>query len=107
VGAARTVAKVRPAKAKDPSSQATAAAAAPGRGRHAHNQGGLFPFPFPIPISPEIRKRIARAVRGGASITIIRAEVKAVDHIAEKANPIAMARRSIHQPLLSASRRQK
>jgi len=56
----------------------------------------------PSPIRPEIRKRIASAVRGGASITINRAEVKAEDHMAEKASPIAMARKSMLRPLLPA-----
>jgi hypothetical protein len=48
-----------------------------------------------MPIAPETTNLIARAVSGGASITIIRALVKADDHMNEKANPIQIARTSI------------
>ena len=47
-----------------------------------------------MPRQPEIRKRIASAVTAGASATIIRALVKADDHISAKARPIRMARMS-------------
>ena len=45
--------------------------------------------------SPETRNRSAKALIGGASATIIRAEVKADDHIAAKASPIMIARKSM------------
>ncbi len=55
------------------------------------------------PISPEIAKRAASAVIGGASATIIRAEVKAEDHIRAKASPMKTARISIFRGLLPAA----
>jgi hypothetical protein len=51
-----------------------------------------------MPIRPEIRNRIAKAVIGGASATIIRAEVKADDHISAKASPMKIDRKSILTP---------
>ena len=47
------------------------------------------------PIRPEIKNRIASENNGDASATMIRAEVKAEDHIRAKANPMAIARKSI------------
>ena len=44
---------------------------------------------------PRPRNRTASAVSGGASITIIRALVKAEDHMKEKASPIQIARTSM------------
>jgi len=43
------------------------------------------------PIAPEMKKRSARAVKGGAYSTITRAEVKADDHINANAKPITIA----------------
>jgi hypothetical protein len=47
------------------------------------------------PISPDSRNRSDSAISGGASATIIRAEVKADDHISAKASPIRIARMSM------------
>ena len=52
-------------------------------------------FAIVMPISPETRKRSASEVSGGASATIIRAEVKADDHISANASPIRIDFRSI------------
>jgi len=52
----------------------------------------------PTPISPEIRKRSASDISGGASATIIRAEVKAEDHMKAKASPMPTARISMLCP---------
>jgi len=49
------------------------------------------------PSIPEIRKRIASAVNGGAYCTMIRPDVKAEDHISAKPSPIRIARKSICQ----------
>jgi hypothetical protein len=49
-------------------------------------------------MAPDKRNRSASAVSGGASSTIIRAEVKAEDHISAKASPIRIARISIGSP---------
>ncbi len=57
------------------------------------------------PISPETKNRSASAVSGGASITIIRAEVNAEDHIRAKASPMNSARRSILSSFYNASNR--
>ena len=47
------------------------------------------------PNKPEIKNRTDKAAKGEASATIIRADVKAEDHISAKAMPINKARRSI------------
>ena len=39
------------------------------------------------PITPAIKKRIDKVVRGGAAATIIRAELNAEDHIKAKVIP--------------------
>ena len=49
----------------------------------------------PTPIRPESKNRNASAVSGGASATIILADVKAEDHIITKAIPIKIERKSI------------
>ena len=53
---------------------------------------------MPMPMIPEIRKRIAKAVSGGASITIILADVKAEAHMKANITPIATARKSMILP---------
>ncbi len=50
---------------------------------------------MPTPIRPEMRNRTDKADSGGASATIIRAEVKAEDHIRAKASPMKIARMSM------------
>src|SRR6056297_640816 len=50
---------------------------------------------MPTPMRPEIRKRMARAVTGGASATMMRADVKADDHMRAKTSPMTIARMSI------------
>src|SRR6056297_4070920 len=47
------------------------------------------------PMRPETRNRRLSAVSGGAEATMIRAEVKALDHITAKASPMMIARMSI------------
>ena len=59
---------------------------------------------MPTPIRPDSRNRAESASSGGASATIIRAEVKAEDHISAKASPIAIARRSIPGPFRRGQR---
>jgi len=56
------------------------------------------------PIIPEIRNRSANDAKGGASTTMIRAEVKADDQIRANAKPINKARKSIVY-LLTAHRK--
>jgi hypothetical protein len=48
-----------------------------------------------MPISPEIRKRMDKAVSGGMASTIILAEVKADDQIKAKTSPARSARKSM------------
>ena len=50
---------------------------------------------MPTPISPDTKNRTARENSGEASTTMIRAEVKAEDHIRAKVSPIAIARKSM------------
>jgi hypothetical protein len=47
------------------------------------------------PNKPEIKNRADKAAKGEASATIIRADVKAEDHISEKTNPRIRDLRSI------------
>ena len=47
-----------------------------------------------MPNRPEIRKRNERTISGGADVTRILAEVKALDQITEKLTPIRMERMS-------------
>ncbi len=49
-------------------------------------------------MSPESRNRSASAWSGGAATTMMRAEVKAEDHIAANASPMSIARRSMPSP---------
>ncbi len=53
------------------------------------------------PTTPDSAKRRASAISGGASVTIIRVEVKAEAHITAKARPISNARRSMDQAFLA------
>ena len=50
---------------------------------------------IPMAMSPEMTKRAASAVMGGASTTMIRAEVKAEDHMRAKTSPMTIARMSM------------
>ena len=52
----------------------------------------------PTPINPETKYRADRASSGEASATMIRAEVKADDHISAKASPMRIALMSIPGP---------
>mgnify|MGYP007121701756 CR=1 FL=1 len=54
-----------------------------------------------MPIRPEMRKRTERENKGGASTTIMRAEVKAELHMKAKARPMKSALKSIGFPLLA------
>ena len=58
-------------------------------------------------MSPEIKNRRPRDVNGGAAETIIRAEVKAEDHMSAKPSPMRIARMSmsLSVPSLRAFRR--
>ena len=47
-----------------------------------------------MPNRPEMRKRTERTISGGADVTRILAEVKALDQITEKLTPIRMERMS-------------
>ncbi len=52
-----------------------------------------------IPSIPEIKKRIESTIRGEAELTMILAEVNALDHIKEKVTPIRIERKSINKSL--------
>ena len=47
-----------------------------------------------MPNRPEMKKRTERTISGGADVTRILAEVKALDQITEKLTPIRMERMS-------------
>ena len=59
----------------------------------------------PTPIRPEIRYRADKAIKGDASATIIRADVKAEDHMTAKASPMRIARISMRGPFRFSSGR--
>jgi hypothetical protein len=48
-----------------------------------------------MPKRPEIRNRIESTITGGAEVTRIRADVKALDQISEKLTPISRERKSM------------
>ena len=50
------------------------------------------------PINPAIKKRMDSVVKGGATATIIRAELNAEDHISANVTPNKMARKSMTDP---------
>ena len=52
------------------------------------------------PITPAIKKRIDKVVKGGAAATIIRAELNAEDHINEKITPNNIALISMTDPYI-------
>tara|TARA_B000000609_G_scaffold152912_1_gene140858 strand:- start:828 stop:1079 length:252 start_codon:yes stop_codon:yes gene_type:complete len=52
-----------------------------------------------MPNRPEMRKRTERTISGGADVTRILAEVKALDQITEKLTPIRMERMSTGKTL--------
>jgi hypothetical protein len=52
-------------------------------------------FAIAIPITPDTKNLSARDANGGASATIIRADVKADDQIRANKSPMPIARKSI------------